>query len=74
LLTAAAVCHERRLLRETFEPELLTAGSRFAAPGANEAVVEVSPPPLLLKTLCTNPPRLALMYNQCLIVDFELRL
>jgi hypothetical protein len=32
---------DRRLLRETYEPELLTAESVFASPGANETVVEV---------------------------------
>ena len=69
----AVFSHGCRLLRETFEPELLTAGSRFTAPGANEAVVEVRTPLTILRTT-PLPLRLALMYNYCLIVDFELRL
>lgn len=32
-----------RILRETFEPELLTPASAFASPGANSRVVEVGP-------------------------------
>jgi phosphoribosylformylglycinamidine synthase len=40
-LTAAEAETLAWLLRETFEPEALTAGSRFAAPAPGETVVEV---------------------------------
>ena len=40
-LTAEEAATLAWLLRETYEPELLTPDTKFAAPGPNDAVVEV---------------------------------
>ncbi|PSC73466.1 putative phosphoribosylformylglycinamidine chloroplastic mitochondrial [Micractinium conductrix] len=42
------------LLRETFEPELLTGGTEFPSPAANDAVVEVGPRMSFSTAWCAN--------------------